>query len=304
MGVRKLWTEIKGYIYSIAIADGVIDGVTEGIYSAQLLYVGSGEHLGLSIFDVSPAGLYVITNQIGDKIEFDSNIPQLSLSNGTYVVDRSKAPLGNSTVYINESNSTLFCGITGSLLVHYGKYLLAQNGALEFQYNNRQGTLLSYKRYIESDTFDTVDISNSANENTNLLVLDSESFTTIRNTARDGFIANGYYYKFNPKGDWSGYSSNTLTGLYQGFGSNTGSIKVGYFNYKDSSDNEYTKSFEITESDNKWSVVYYTSNSEPSDSTAIFTNTNADPQSITFTFDDYITRVSIVDVVNTGTDVI
>ena len=307
-----MWTEINGYTYRIVIGDGVIDGLAEGIYSMQLLYVGSGDDLGLNLYSINDTGKYIISDQIGDKLKFDSTIPQLSNSNGDYIVDQSKAPYQNSTVYVNNSNSTLFCGISDLKLVHYGKYLIASNGALEIQYNDRSGNLKSYKRYIEANDFNNVDISGSANNNTNFLVKSSDPLnqSQIEANARTAFSNKNYSYRFYPAGDWSGYVSDNLTGEYEGFGDKTDSKKVGYLNYKDTSDNEYTKGFEITKNNNVWSVVYiengltYISNSEPSDSNIVFNNSEATPSSITLSFDDYIQRDELKKVVSVGVDVV
>ena len=304
-----MWTKIQGRSYKIVLADNVITGFSAGIYTIKEEYIGSGEHLGYTIY----SGInWIISNQKGDKLVFNTNIPQLLPSNGTYIIDDRKSPALNSTIFVNENNPKLYCGLLDrDKIAHYGSCLMSRNDLYERPTLNRSGVLTSYYRFITETDFNKNIITNKdALDNTNFLVKTNEGvfqFQLERN-AREAFNEIGYYHHFYPKKEWSGWVSDSLTGEYEGFGDNSSVINVGFLNYKDDSGNEYTKRFEIIEMDGKWSVKYkvngktYTSNSEPAESSSTFSNSDADPQSITLSFDSYIARNKILNVINTGID--
>lgn len=281
------------FTYKIVIDSNVIPNVARGIYVATRTHEGEGEHKGL--FVLKFLDVYVITSKIGDSVQLNTNFP--FIAGGIYSVDDSKKPTPFNTVYKSGSNYI----VASNNFTIYGKYLMPNDDKHEWLRYDRSGTVKTARRvYSDNGNFDDeVAIENI----TSMYLLRTQdeanagiSGNVILQNAGNAFLAKDYKYSFEPSNTWSGWWSSTKTGVYQSFGTALNTQQFGYLNYIDSNSNQYTDTFEITEDNGVWSVVYhengqkYSTNAEPSASDLILTNNEAEPQEITLTFDAYITR--------------
>jgi hypothetical protein len=319
--VRKLWIKAEqSPSYKFIIGDSVIPDIDKGIYSAVIEYLGYGDDAGYFILRTEQFK-YVITDQIGDTMEFTTNIPQLTASQGDYIVDRSKKPTDTSTIFTNGTG--LYCGIdtvpfgVGNIetCVHYGAILSKYNNPLQVQTYDRTGTMKTFPRYAFSFVGLGKTEPNASFNGAKFLLLQSEAdagttVSDLEDAAEIAFNQKSYYYDFQPKYEFKGWWSDTLTGEYSPFGGTAGDRKVGYLQYQDEEFNRYVKGFDITESNGDWFVTYkengakYGRDNEPEDATAIFNNPEADPQSITLNFDGYVEYGVVKNIIDMGVDLI
>lgn len=319
----KLWSEIKSSTsYQIVVDESVFDGVDKGNYTSSPKYVGSGEHEGYFIL-LTSFGKYIISDKIGDDLNFFSNIPQLSDRSGVYSIDMTKRPNGVSTIY---KFGSFYCGTNFEqfgvysffALNSYGRYLISRLEPANIPANDRDGNLLSYylkvtSLNISSTTTIFTKWKARANTNTNLLLLKSESDSGLSQneleaTAKIAFDAKDYHWIFSPANNWSGWVSDTIAGVYEGFGSNSSTVEVGHLKYSDDNGKIYYKGFDIVERENNWYMTYkengeeYKSSSEPQTSDVTFSNSKADPQSVDLTFVDYAERSQPLNLFDVGVD--
>ena len=302
--MRKLWIKSTNPIsYKIVIDDNVITGVDRGVYVAQRTYEGEGDHAGLFVLEFE--GVFVITDKIGDGVNLSTNFPPIT--GGVYNVDDTKKPTATSTVYKNTSGKYVVANEFDGFSI-YGDYLMPEDKMHDDLRYDRDGGIKTASRvYVinPSIPFPVIEWDDvfavPAHSDVSFLVtqdeIDSGIYQNdIKADADNAFLANNYEYSFAPANNWSGWYSNTLLGEYSAFGDGSGTQIFGYFEYLDDQLNSYTKGFEITEADGVWSVVYqennqtYTSNTEPINEDIVFTNSELTPNSITLTFNDYITR--------------
>lgn len=292
--MRKLWIKNnKPTTHRIVIADGVIPDIDSGVYSASRIYNGTGDNEGLFILQLN--NVYIISDMIGDSVDISSNYPYIAT--GNYSLDDSRRAVDGLSIYNDGSDNYLTLDNTSKFTI-YGAYLMPNDDFHENSQYDRNGVLINGFRVHENIELN-IESSIQVRRGVEFLLTEDEvdSGVTVEDIAdeADGKV-DSYVINITPAGSWSGWYSETLTGSYQSFGESTGSKSVGHFEYKDIDDNLYLKGFDITESNNIWSVRYipngaiYTSSSEPGESTVSFTNQDSNPTSINLEFNDYKTK--------------
>lgn len=320
---RKMWIKATEQ-FTYHIISEIENVLSAGVKDIKRHYIGVGEDAGYSIYLCE--GKYLITDKISDDIEFSSNIPQISGANGTFTPAKT-APtrvevnygylqntlFKNGNYYIAVGQVPSLSGIGDAFNLFTNGLTIAGDSHYLPRYD-RTGLMktfferVSLNRTKHNDEF----ILTHSNQpyRQEFLITDSENSSEVNNDADDAFDAREYKYSTEDAGNWTGWwrdYADGVVGDYQSFGGATGTKITGYLKYLDDANYSYVLGFDITKADNTYSVISkdngntYTKTGRPDTGDAIFTNANAEPQSITLSFDSYTAHDGLVRHFNIGT---
>lgn len=307
MGVLKLWVKVENqYPYNVTINEGFLD-LSKGVYVVSVLYRGVDDNEGLFITKVG--NQFIISDKISSDVSLSTNIPQWLNRVGVYSLDTTKAPVNSNTMYKSGNN---YMSLGGGLFTVFGNKIAPNDTIHGSSRFDRDGNMISfYTTLTRGNEFDSRVENTSWDYNGQTFMKTQDEVDNnidIRGIALAAALLKDYHYQITSLDNWSGWSSTSLTGLYQSFGDESGTQKIGYFQYRDSSNNAYVLTKDIVEKNGVWSVRssldnnIYTTTTEPTDTDTTFNN--PDSGSFVLAFESYVALESIIWHVQNGVNIL
>lgn len=307
---RRMWFKLENQFECRIVSE--LSGIfSSGFKDSKRIY-GNDSGDGLFIHDIEDK--YIISDKFGDDLQLITNVSQFG-SSGIFIPTNTR-PIDKKTLYQNGNRyialnrRQLLVGFFDEMIFFSNE--LRENDPVyeEWRYDvNGDIIATPSRRAVGANLHNNVNLITNAPNSVFFLSKDETPPNVIESQATAAFNNKNYELSISDAGNWSGWwksKAGGVAGTYQPFGSSSGSKSVGYVQYTDSENKTYVSEFDITESNSVWSVTYdlngevYTSDTEPAISSAIFTNQDALPVSITLNFDSFVSHDNSINSFTSG----